>query len=99
MNDTPTAIDDVEADRLRLAAAFRAESGSGWADEYRPGTMGCHELLDRAAIQADAVERHVLGHPACVANPDWYALAEQAAAALRTLYQRVGEEHLGGSPQ
>jgi hypothetical protein len=29
-----------------------------------------------------------------VANPEWYLLAEQAAAALRELYQRIGAEHL-----
>ena len=39
-------------------------------------------------------ERHLLSHPACVANPAWYFLAEQAAAALRELYQQVGAQHL-----
>ena len=56
----------------------------------------CHELLDRTALLSDLLERHLLGHPACVANPGWYRLAEQAAAALRELYQQVGAEHLAG---
>jgi hypothetical protein len=63
-------------------------------EEYRPGSAGCHELLDRAALVSDILERHVLAHPACVAHPEWYLLAEQAAAALRALYQQVGAEHL-----
>src|SRR5262245_15142516 len=86
---------EVEQDRLRQAGELAAESGEGWADGYRPGSPGCHELLDRASLLSDMLERHLLGHPACLANPQWYALAEQAAAALRELYQHVGAEHLG----
>jgi hypothetical protein len=85
---------EVEQDRLRQARELAAESGEGWAEGYRPGSAGCHELLDRAALVADLLERHVLAHPACVARPEWYLLAEQAAAALRALYQQVGAEHL-----
>jgi hypothetical protein len=87
---------ETERDRLRQANELAAECGQGWADGYRPGTHGCHELLDRTATLADMLERHLLAHPACVANPEWYRLAEQAAAALHELYQRVGAEHLGG---
>ena len=43
---------------------------------------------------ADMLERHLLTHPACVADPEWYALADRAATALRELYQQVGAEHL-----
>src|SRR5688500_6531129 len=60
----------------------------------RPGPAGCHELLDRTALLVDLLERHVLGHHACVAYADWYRLAEQAAAKLRDLYQQVAAEHL-----
>jgi hypothetical protein len=86
---------EVEQDCLRQASELAADYGPGWAEGYRPGSPGCHELLDRAAFIADLLERHLLGHPACVANPEWYRLAEQAAAALHELYQQVGEEHLG----
>jgi hypothetical protein len=88
------STDEIEQDRLRLADELAAESGTGWADGYRPGTAGCHELLDRTSMLADMLEAHLLSHPACVANPDWYRLAEQATAALRELYQQVGAEHL-----
>jgi hypothetical protein len=50
--------------------------------------------MDRASMLADTLERHLLTHPACVADPEWYALADRAAAALRELYQQVGAEHL-----
>jgi len=86
---------EVEQDRLRRADELAAESGSGWADEFRPGTVGCHELLDRTALFSDMLQQHILDHPACVANPAWYRLAEQAVSALYELYQQVGAEHLG----
>ena len=85
---------ETEEDRLRRVAGMVADSGVGWADGFRPGTPGCHELLDRAQLMADMLEQHLLNHPACVADTEWYALAEHAAAALRELYQRVGAEHL-----
>ena len=88
------SLPEVEQDRLRQASELAADSGEGWADAYRPGSPGCHELLDRTSLLSDMLERHLLSHPACVANPAWYLLAEQAAAALRELYQQVGAEHL-----
>jgi hypothetical protein len=85
---------EVERERLRKVEELAADSGQHWAEGYRPGSPGCHELLDRTALLSDMLERHLLSHPACVANPGWYMLAEQAAAALRELYQQIGAEHL-----
>jgi hypothetical protein len=85
---------EIETERRQHIAEMAADAGEDWAKEYAPGSPGCHELLDRAALAADIVERHVVAHPACVANPEWYALAERAAAALRDLYQSVGKSHL-----
>lgn len=85
---------DAEAERLRLANELASDSGPDWAAGFRSGTPGCHELMDRASILSDMLERHLLTHPACVADPEWYALADRAASALRELYQRVGAEHL-----
>ena len=85
---------EVEQDRQQRMNELAAESGPDWAKQYAPGSFGCHELLDRTSLAADMVEEFVLSHPACVQNAEWFALAEQAAAALRELYQRVGAEHL-----
>ena len=87
--------DEVEQERQRLADELAADCGDDWSSGYRPGSPGCHELLDRTALLAAMLEEHLLAHPACVANPGWYALAEQAATTLRELYQQVGEVHLG----
>jgi hypothetical protein len=86
--------DHVEQERQRQARALVADQGEGWEAACQPGSLACHELLDRAALLADLVDRYLLAHPACVANAEWYLLAEQAATALRDLYQRVGAAHL-----
>jgi hypothetical protein len=85
---------DAEQDRQQRAAELSAEQGPDWAESYKPGSFGCHELLDRTALAANMVEEYVLSHPACVQDREWFALAEQAAAALRELYQRIGTDHM-----
>lgn len=87
----------IEQDRQQQADELAAESGDGWSKEYLPGTFGCHEFVDRVALLVDMLERHVVTHPACVAKPEWYRLAQQGAAALHTLYQQAGAEHLSTS--
>ncbi len=93
MNDYENSAADIENERKRQAASL-AEDGEGWEKEYRPGSFGCHELLDRTAMLAGLVEEQIQSHPACVANAEWFQLTKRAAA-LRELYQRVGAEHLG----
>jgi hypothetical protein len=61
--------DEIEQERLQQVNELADESGPGWADEYQPGSAGCHELLDRTALLEDMLERYLVGHPACVANP------------------------------
>lgn len=95
MNTNAAATaEDVEQDRLRRLAELDAEEGPSWADQFKPGSFGCHELLDRTAMLADLVEERLLSHPACATDRDWYALADRAVSALRELYQRVGEKHI-----
>lgn len=83
-----------ESDRQQLIAEFVADQGSEWSEQVGPGSFGCHELLDRTSIVLDLLERSVLSHPACVQDPEWFRLAEQASTALCELYQQVGEAHL-----
>jgi len=94
---TPDATaNEVEQQRQEAVNEMIAEHGPNWTEQFAPGTFGCHELLDRALLAAAMVEETVLSHPACAQNREWYALAEQAVAALNELYQRVGAEHLAG---
>lgn len=87
-------VEEVEQDRQQRLAELNAEEGSDWVHRYKPGSFGCHELLDRTAILAEAIEAKLLAHPSCISDREWYTLAERAAAALHELYQQVGAEHL-----
>ncbi len=87
--------EEIEQERHKLAAELL---GTNWQIEYAPGTFGCHELLDRTALMNNLLDDSILSHPACLANPEWYALATQAAAVLAELYQRIGAEHLSETP-
>src|SRR5439155_13760718 len=72
---------DTEAARQEQLTELIAEHGPGWLEEFKPGSLGCHQLLDRAAFLAKTVDNSLLSHPACVRNPDWYALADEALTA------------------
>jgi hypothetical protein len=96
MNNSTQATGSLEVEQQRqdLLNELIAEQGPDWTDQYAPGTFGCHELLDRTMLAAQAIEQSVLSHPACAQNRAWYALAEQAVSALNDLYQQIGAEHL-----
>lgn len=87
-------VSEREHERQQLIAGLVADKGVAWAEEYRPGSFGAHELLDRTALLVDVLEKFVLTHPACVQNEEWYGLADQAFSALFDLYQQVGAAHL-----
>jgi hypothetical protein len=94
MNTVNLASTEIEQERERQAAELSADGDTNWVEQNRPGTFGCHELLDRSLMLATMVETEVQNHPACVANAEWFMLAERAVSALNDLYQRVGAEHL-----
>jgi hypothetical protein len=85
---------ETENERQKLIDEMAAENGPEWEAQYQPGSLGCHELLDRTCLLADQIETTILSHPSCLRNPEWYALASRAVENLRELYQRVGAEHL-----
>ena len=94
MSDDGIPIDpEVEAERIRRLEEFREDASPevDWADQFGTGSFGEHELLDRSALMAGMVEQTLLEHPACLMNPEWFALADRAVTALNALYQRVGE--------
>ena len=86
---------EAGSERQRRLDELKAGKGPAWEARYRPGSFGCHELLDRTAMVMGLVDDYVLSHPSCALEEDWYLLAERAVSALNELYQRVGERHLG----
>ena len=91
---TTQEIAAIEELREQHIEELAAEYGPDWAKTHQPGSVSCHELLDRTSLLADNVENYIVAHPACVQNKELFALAERAAAALHELYQRVGAQHL-----
>jgi hypothetical protein len=91
--------DEIDERRQEYSDQLASDIGSKWADQNAPGSFGCHELLDRTAMLAAQVDELILAHPACVRDAEWFALAQQAAAALSELYQRVGAEHLSDNAE
>ena len=85
---------ELAEDRERLLRELIAEQGPNWLEQFKPGSLGCHELLDRTAFLAAAVYEQLAEHPSCVQNEEWFALASTAVAALNDLYQKVGAAHL-----
>lgn len=83
----------MTSEAKELRAEYLADAQDGLAGN-EPGSFGCHELLDRASTLANQIDSQVLSHPACIQNPEWFALAHQAMTALHDLYQAVGAEHL-----
>jgi hypothetical protein len=63
-------------------------------DEFKPGTMGCHEAMHMAGFLKNAVMEQLVCHPAIERDPIWYATAQEAFNALADLYQAIGSVHL-----
>ena len=93
MNSTVSLSSEVEVARQEYLEELKADSRH-LPDQFAPGSLGCHELLDRTSVVMDSLERFILSHPSCVQNKQWFSLAYQATAALNELYQQVGAEHL-----
>lgn len=87
-------LSEIDRERMERAQDLADEDGPGWADLYAPGTLGCHELYDRTMLAFNLVEEMILSHPACVRDPEWFALAYRAFKALEDLYERIGDEHV-----
>jgi hypothetical protein len=85
----------TEREESRLEALETASRGQpkDWLDRFAPGSFGCHELLDRLSMVSGILTEYVLNHPACLANPEWYAEADTAVTTLCSLYQKVGRDH------
>jgi hypothetical protein len=60
--------------------------------DFLPGTFGCHEAFDRAAMLRDMVGK-LSDHTAVKQNKIWSSLADDAYKALSALYQAIGQEH------
>ena len=91
---TPAETEADRLERLQEAASDRDLSIDQLAADFAPGSFGCHEALQMASVFMDSVDRHLADHPAVLAVPEWFRLAEEASTALFNLYQAIGDRHL-----
>lgn len=63
-------------------------------EHFKPGSMGCHEVLHMTSFLQGAVDSELLGHESITSNPKWMALATKVSDGLAELYQAIGAEHL-----
>lgn len=91
---TPEEVEQQRLDSLADIAEERETSVDELVGYNRPGSFGCHEVLQMASVFSDSVDRHLCEHPAILADPNWYRLAHEAQLALWNLYQAIGEKHL-----
>lgn len=63
-------------------------------DNCKPGSFGCHEILDRTLLAQEIVDEYILNHPSIEYKKKWVKLAEKASNALAALYQDIGKEHM-----
>jgi hypothetical protein len=85
---------ELEEEREALLKELAYNNRDDSITNYKPGTFGCHELLDRTAVLMRFLEDSVVTHPACLQNSRWFRLAREASTALYELYQEVGAAHL-----
>lgn len=77
-------LDEIERERLiHLEDVEKPE-------EWRPGTGGCYEVLDRTSMFLDMIGIYILEHPAIVINKDWYTRAWKIHEAMCELYRDIG---------
>ena len=55
MNPHSAKAPDLERERQRHIEELIAEHGPQWSEPYKPGSFGCHELLDRPSMAGDIV--------------------------------------------
>jgi hypothetical protein len=93
MNQLTNDEVEIEKDRQEYINDVK-DAEDDWEGMSKPGSYGCHELLDRTALIMKNVEEFIVSHPACLSNKEWFALARQASESLHELYQQVGADHL-----
>lgn len=92
MTDKENLATDTDLEQQRLADL--TEIGDVDLQQFAPGTFGCHEAMHTTSLMLDMTDDHLLGHPAILADPEFYRLAGNVHEALFALYQAIGEKHL-----
>lgn len=88
-------FESPEEYRQELVDELKNALGDDWEELFLPGTIGCHELMDRVSVINQQLESVILSHPACVREPQFFELASQAVAHLQELHELVMNAQVG----
>lgn len=72
-----------------LEAHGKATEAELWED-FAPGGLGFHELLDRSFIALDFWHDYIRSHPACITDPALFEKAHLIGELLYSFYNDVG---------
>ncbi|HYT43799.1 MAG TPA: hypothetical protein VEP90_15780 [Methylomirabilota bacterium] len=62
-------------------------------EQFKPGSLGCHEVFHVSCILTTWIDHELCQHPAIQANPKWLKMAQTAEQILADLYQDIGQKH------
>ena len=90
----PSSPEEIEAARLETLAQLKedTEEDQPWEDleaQNQPGAPGFHAALHTIQLYMDNIERHILGNPAVVLDPDSYRAAFRAYESLAETFQEL----------
>jgi hypothetical protein len=77
-----------------LEAAQEDVTSAEFAQRFGPDSLGAHEVTDRAFL-VNELWGFVHEHPACLANPDLFRLADEIADKLGEFYQQAARSEVG----
>jgi hypothetical protein len=87
--EMPMNLEDERQQKLAEAREDRA-AGPMIEEGFGPGSLGYHELLDRAFLLMDNWETFIATHPTTLLDPERYRKAQEIADAMAAFYQLVG---------
>ncbi len=64
---------------------------------FAPGSIGCHELVDRIATMNFMFDEIITAHPALQEVEGWQKRADDIADSLHQFYQDIAAMHLAES--
>ena len=84
---------DLENQRQQSLQEYESQTDSSALDDFRPGTFGCHELLDRTSLLAEQVERD----PVPPLVPSKSGMVSARMGGLRGTPRTLSTDRLGTS--
>lgn len=87
--------DDFEAEntwKKELEVAREHYAPSDLKEQFGPGSVGFHEVIDRIHVQAATWADHIASHPGVTLDQERHRRAHQILDLMHELYQLCGRQ-------